>query len=119
MSAVPENPEIACNRRARNRSDGRKWALTVLNSRVGSQSRVQGTTKECWLCVHFSVCVQGTLLEKRGFLAQRLCLFLPGDRLAVVVSQETIVVGVGSIVNYNLTEAVVPRLRSDFLAKPC
>ena len=39
--------------------------------------------------------------------------------MPVIVPQEMIVVGVGSIVDYDLTEAVVPRLGSDLITKPC
>ena len=37
MSEGPENPETVCNRRAKTRSDGRRWVPIVLNSQVRSQ----------------------------------------------------------------------------------
>jgi hypothetical protein len=79
---------------------------------------VQGTTKVGWLLVHSSVCVQGTLLEKRSFLAQRLCFFLPRNKLAGIVSQKVIVVGVGTIVDYGSARAVSARTERLFAPAP-
>src|SRR6476620_9543769 len=50
MLEVLENQEIACKRRARNRSDGRRSAQAVSNSPVGSPS-VDAATDEGTLAV--------------------------------------------------------------------